>query len=84
MAAFEDFEFFRTTRLMAAPTAARRTVAPDPVLDSAPDALRSELLRLNAVVRRLRAHHRVRRGRRWPARLRRLVRCLLPAARGAA
>ncbi|MBM4013738.1 MAG: hypothetical protein FJ293_02080 [Planctomycetes bacterium] len=84
MAAYEDFEFFRTTRLMAAPAAPRRSTAPTATADSAPDALRSELLRLNAVVRRLRAHHRVRRGRRWPARLRRLVRCLLPISRGAA
>ena len=73
MAAYEDFEFFRTIR--------RRASAPprDPALTPR-DALRSELERLHDEVRRLRAHQRARRrGALLGRSLRRLVARFLPS-----
>jgi hypothetical protein len=90
MAAYEDFQFFRTTRGRAASAAVAEPPAGDALSpparrrSTAPDALRAELERLSSELRRLRARQRVRRRARWPTRLRRLVRCLLPSARGAA
>lgn len=72
MAAYEDFEFFRNVR--------RRASAPprEPALTPR-DALRAELERLHDEVRRLRAHHRVRRrGALIGRSLRRLVARFLP------
>lgn len=66
MAAFEDFEFFRTATAPARRTGSRSATPARPERD----ALRAELERLHLEVERLRA--RVRR-RSWAARLRRLV-----------
>jgi len=74
MAAYEDFEFFRTSRRRA--SAPPRDPAPTPR-----DALTAELARLHDEVRRLRAHQRARRrGARLGRSLRRLVARLLPRA----
>jgi hypothetical protein len=94
MAAYEDFEFFRTAKWRAAaaaasaesagPASATPSVTASAGGDLARDALRSELVRLHATLRRLRARHRVERRTRWPLQIRRIVRSLLPGARGAA
>lgn len=90
MAAYEDFEFFRTATWRAAravPAVAAR-VEPEPLHAAASgrspeahrqkDALRSELERLHLAVRRLRAH--ARRRRSWRAHFGRFVSRLLPRA----
>lgn len=90
MAAYEDFEFFRTATWRAAravPAVATRvepealhaaTSGRSPAAPTPKDALRSELERLHLAVRRLRAH--ARRRRTWRAHLGRFVSRLLPGA----
>ena len=92
MAAYEDFEFFRTAKWRAAHAPPAKHVAPltpaatpsaTPAATAEParDALRAELERLGDEVRRLRAHHRVRRHTSWRRQLRKLVAGVLPRAR---
>ncbi len=90
MAAYEDFEFFRTAKWRAARRApaaesggaaeashATSSPASDPRREK--DALRTELEQIHLEVRRLRAH--VRRRRTWRKQLGRFVSRLLPGAR---
>ncbi|MBL8842718.1 MAG: hypothetical protein JNL90_14460 [Planctomycetes bacterium] len=90
MAAYEDFEFFRTARSRAARMAPASTVRAEAEARAAAtrgrssaaptpkDALRSELERLHLEVRRLRAH--ARRRSSWRIQLGRFVSRLLPRA----
>ena len=74
MAAYEDFEFFRTGK-----TSARRARPHSP--RSEREALRAELERLHSEVTRLRAKVR---DQHWPDRLRRMMRRIVSKAAGVA
>lgn len=72
MAAYEDFEFFRTGST-SAPVATRSPESH--VRRGQRDALVAELARLHGEVRRLRSHLH---GRTWTSRLRRFVSKIVP------